>query len=849
MKKIRPWPTLVAVVLLALAAAGLYARHVARRALPVTSGTLKAPGLRGRVEVLRDRWGVPHIFADEDDDAAFALGYVHAQDRLFQMELTRMASQGRLAEMFGRRALRVDRLFRTLDLHGSARRALERASPRARSALRAYAAGVNAWVTQLDGRLPPEFALLGRAFEPVREDDFVGVLGTMTWGLNLSFTFDPLFERLSERLGRERALTLFPWNFGGAPAVHAAPEVNPGAALERARPGGAGTGSAFLSPFVGAPGPRATAAHAEAARALARLTLSRDEEELLSVVPQLRASNNWVVGPARSASGHALLANDPHLAHGMPGIWYQAHLKSRTQDVIGVTLPGLPLVVIGHNQDIAWGFTNVMLDAADFFVERLDPARPDEVMFEGRWVPLARREETLKVRGEEPERLTVRETPHGPLVSDLVGRELREADQPPPPLPGGAPALSYRWTYLADRRATDLDGFLELNRARDWTTFRAALSRFGATAQNVAYADRAGHIGLQTAGSIPRLHGTPDGSGFRRGWDGSEEWDGFVPFEQNPWTFDPPEGLLSSANNPTLPPGAPYYISSQWEPTDRIVRIREVLAAKPKLSVADMQALHVDTTLVSARDYLPLLVAEWDRAPVRDARVSAALELLRAWDGDMRSESPAPTLFAHFYRRLFYALFEDELGSELARDYRRKANISSIMMRAALVGGAAGFVDDTRTAGREERGAILMRAFLDALAEVRAARGDDPAGWAWGRVHTLELRHPLSRASRLLGFYFNRGPVPVPGHNSTVNKMEYDEEDFRVIHGPSMRQVTDLGDLDNALAVIPAGQSGLPASPHYDDLRPLWLGGRYHPFPLSREAVEREVAARLVLEP
>lgn len=820
------------------AGAALYARHVARRALPVTSGTLHAAGLQGRVEILRDRFGVPHIFADGDDDASFALGYVHAQDRLFQMDVTRHLVQGRLAELFGARALRLDRLFRTMDLHGTARRLLARSSPQARAALGAYARGVNAGVAALGGAWPPEFALLSHAFEPARDDDFVGALGYMTWGLNLSWTFDPLFQRLEERLGRERALELFPWNFGGEPAVHRADAVHlaSGAAARVAPlPSDAGVASASL------------------ARALAHLALTPDEEQLLALVPSLRASNNWVVGPARSASGHALLANDPHLGHGLPGIWYEAHLRSRTQDVLGVTLPGLPLVIIGHNRDVAWGFTNVMLDAADFFVEKLDPQHPGEVMHAGRWVKLETREETLHVRGGQDVRLTVRATPHGPLVSDLLAAERRTVAEEEGRAEAAAttdwPALAYRWTFLADERASDLDGFWLLNRARDWDGFRAAVSRFGAVAQNAVYADRAGHIGLQTTGSIPRLRGNPDGSAFRRGWDGTEEWDGFVPFDENPWTFDPPEGLLSSANNPTLPAGAPYYISSQWEPTDRITRIRERLLAKPRLSVADMQALQSDTLLVSARELAPLVVAASDAAPVRDARVSAALELLRGWDGDMRADSAAPTLFAVFYRRLFYALFEDELGPELCRDYRRKANISAIMMRAALLGGARRFVDRSDTPAVEDRATLLRDTFTAAVGELRSSLGGEPASWSWGRVHTLELRHPLGRASRLLGFYFDRGPFPVPGHNSSVAKMEFDEKDFAVVHGPSMRQITDLGDLDGALAVLPAGQSGLPASAHYDDMLPLWLSGRYHPFPISRAAVEALADARLVLEP
>ncbi len=825
----------VAVLALGLLALALSARRVARRALPQTAGVLRAPGLQGRVEILRDAYGVPHIFAGSDHDAHFALGYVHAQDRLFQMEVLRHLSQGRLAELFGARALRADRLFRTVDLRGPARRGVARGSADGRAALAAYGSGVRAAVAALGGRLPPEFALLRHALEPIRDDDFLGVLGYMTWGLNLSWHFDPLFERLRARLGPERALLLFPWNFGGEPSVHApaaAGRLQDGADRPAAPPAGV--------------------AEAEAARALLRLALAPEEESLLALAPALRASNNWALAPARSASGHALLANDPHLPHGIPGIWYEAHLVSPTLDVAGATLPGLPGVVLGRNRDVAWGFTNAMLDAADFFVEKLEPASPERVMHLGRFVPVRAREEILRVAGGADELLRVRETPHGPLVSDLLASaaDARESESTAPTrAPADAPPLAYQWSYPLAEDAADLDGVLRLNRAHDLASFRAAVSLFGAVAQNVVYADRQGHIAMQTSGRIPLLRGDPDGSGFRRGWDGSQEWDGFQPFEQNPFTLDPPEGLLSSANNPTLPPGAPYYISSQWEPADRITRIREVLAAKPRLSLSDLQALHADTTLVSARELVPLVVRAWDAAPVRQQRAAQALELLRAWDFDMRRDAAAPALFAAFYKRLFHELFEDELGAELCRDYRRRANVSAIMMRAALLGGAGAFLDDRRTPETEDRAAILMRAFLAGVADLYQQLGGEPAGWTWGRVHTLTLRHPLGRASRLLAAYFDRGPFPVPGHNATVNKMEYDDTGFGVLAGPSIRLLFDLGDADATLSVLPAGQSGLPASPHYDDMLPLWLAGRAHPLPLGRAAVERLATQRLLLEP
>ncbi len=807
---------LLSVLVLLVAAAvagGLALRQLTHGALPRLTGTLRAPGLRGNVEILRDAYGVPHVFADADTDAYLALGYLHAQDRLFQLDLLRHLTQGRLAELFGAPALRSDRLFRTLDLHGTARRRLALAGPESRAALEAYARGVNAAVDALAGRLPPEFTLLGHTFEPAQADDFVAVVGYMTWGLNMSWHFDPLFEDLAAHVGRARAQELFPYNFGAEASVHATSAL----------------------PAMAAPVAAPARVTSRARLHLPLFALGADEWGLLTSLQPLQGSNNWVVAPSRSATGHALLANDPHLTHGLPGIWYEAHLKSRTQDVLGVTVPGLPLIIIGHNRDVAWGFTNVMLDAADFFVERVDLAA-GRVMQRGQWMPLTTRQEILRIKGGEQEILTVQTTPHGPLVGALLEPTARQP-------------LSYQWTYNAATHANELDGFYALDRAHDWTSFRAALAQFGAVAQNVAYADREGHIGMQTTGAIPRLAGERDGSGLRVGWDGSQDWEGFVPFDQLPSTFDPPAGFLASANNPTFAPGAPYYVSSQWEPSDRFLRIREWLQSHPRASVADMQSLQADVTWLTGRALAARLPQAFGPVASTPARVAAALTLLRGWDGVMRPESAAATLMAACYKHLFHELFDDEFGVELAARYRAKGNVSAIMMQAVLFEGQTRWCDRSDTPARETCDDVLRLAFEHAVSELGQSASGAPDTWTWGRVHTLELRHPLGRASWLLARYFNRGPLPLAGHTSTVAKAEFPEDSFRVEHGPSMRQITDFSDLDSALAVLPSGQSGLPASSHYDDMQPLWRSGRYHRFPIQRAAVQALAKARLVLTP
>lgn len=803
------WLLRAAAFLLALAAAAALA-FVARdrRALPRLDGTRSASGAGARVEIVRDRFGVPHIYAASDADAYFALGFCHGQDRLFQMDVLRHVGQGRVSELFGAKTLKTDRLFRTLDFIGVGRRMMAQARPEARSALEAYARGVNLAAREASASaLPIEYLVLGRAFEAARPDDFLGILGYMAWGLEMSWVFDPLVERLVAKVGAERAAELLPWNFGGEPAVH---------------PAAGGTPA----------GPEAQGSPGHANAELSLFDVSPFETQLLATVPPLRASNNWVLGPSKTTTGRPVLANDPHLGHGLPPIWYQAHLVSPTLDVVGVTIPGLPLVAIGHNRDIAWGMTNVMLDGGDFFVEKVEG---EKVLFGGAWVDVEMRVEEIRVRGAAPERLVVRSTPHGPLVGHLLEGEKR--------------ALAYRWNFKAATDANEVEGFYLLNRARDWASFREALSRFGAIAQNVVYADRKGHIGLQTSGRIPRYRAPRvDGTRFRNGWDGSEEWDGFIPFEGNPSSYDPPQGWLASANNPTLP-RSPYYISDQWEPVDRIRRIHELIRAKDVLSAQDVARMQVDTLLVPARELVPIVLDAYAAAPPRDGQLAAALDVLRAWDFDMRGDEAAPVLFACFQRRLYEAIFTDELGAELTKAWRSKANLWAIMVSTVVERRLEHWFDRVSTAEHEDRATTFRAAFEAAVRDVAGRFGDDPRSARWGALHTLAFHHALGRGSRLLALYFDRGPFGVPGHAGTVNKMEAPFDGFGVTIGPSMRQITDLGDLDASLAVLPGGQSGIPASPHYDDLMRLWLRGEHHPLPMSRAAVDALAAWRLVLEP
>lgn len=772
-----------------------------RRALPDVDGDAVAAGISNPVEIIRDRWGIPHIFASSDRDAYFALGWTMAQERLFQIDLVRRVSNGRLAEMMGPDVIEVDRLFRTVNIPGIARRMATTAEPKVREALEAYRDGVNASAAAMGGALPIEYTLLGIGWDPVTVPELAAVIGFMTWDLNPAWKMDRLYERIVNKVGRERAAQLFPHTLGGKPAVFPA-----------------------ISALSGAP-------PLEIAPAL---RLTAEQEALLAGLSGLESSNTWVVGPAKSASGAPILANDPHLALRLPSIWFQAHLKTPTLDVAGMILPGSPFVTIGRNRDIAWGLTNLMADAGDFFVEKLHPDDPEQVMYKGQWVPVKIRTEEIRIKGGETEILKVRETPHGPIVSEFLKETTR--------------VLSYQWVYAVAEDANELDGFHALNRARDWREFRQALSRFGAAGQNISFAGRDGHIGLQAAGRIPKLRTGDTGNRFRIGWNGLDEWEGFVPFEEMPKVFDPPEGYVSAANNPTFPSSGPFYISAYWEPRDRILRIRELIAAQERLSAEDMARMQTDILWITAREEAPRILQAYEAAPAPTANVRAALELLRGWNGSMDADSRAATVFAAFFKHLFHELFADELGQELASDLREKGNYSAGMIHAVLDGGLDDWYDRGDTPEKETRGDVFRAAFEAGVAELESRMGKDPASWQWGKLHNFTLTHPLGKVE-MLAPLFNAAAIPLPGHSLTIWKAQYKDGDFAVYHGASMRQITDFAGKSRTQSVIPGGQSGIPASPHYTDLLPLWAEGRYHPLAMEREEIETFAASRLVLNP
>ena len=768
------------------------------RALPDLQGTLALPGLRQRATIVRDADAVPHIRASSEADALFALGYVHAQDRLWQMEFQRRLAAGELSAILGPDALETDRMMRTIGFDRAARASLPALDAATRALVDAYVAGVNAHLAKHRGaRLPIEFALLRYEPAPWRAEDVIAWQKVMGWSMSTNWREELLRERLAGRVGEKGAAQLLPVNVAGAPIV--LPSFIP--PIPRP-PDLTGSPSPGARPHV-IPG-------------------SRPRLAPLPFEPASGGSNNWVIGGARSATGRPLLANDPHLGVQAPSVWYVAHLTGGPLDVIGATLPGTPAVVIGHNGRIAWGITNMMTDVEDLYLERINDR--DEAEVDGRWEPMQILHETIAVRGGPAVPLRIRLTRHGPLISDVLEDEH---------------ALALRWTGHdpADRTA---QAYLRLNRARSWDEFVAAFADYQLPMLNFVYADVDGNIGYVGPGALPLRTG--DGTLPLDGSLTSNDWRGYVAAGELPRALNPREGFIASANNQVVPDSYPYTLSTSWEAPYRAARITSAVAALSRATIDDMKRLQNDQRSMQPSRILPFLM----RASPQSAPARAALEQLKSWDNRIAGDSGAAALFEAYYIRAAWRLFSDDLGVPLWNDYRRLTSVVAKAFEQAATDPATRWCDDVRTGRAETCPEILGDALEVALEDLRVAQGTgDPARWRWDRQNDVWFPHLPFHASRLLRPFFSRH-VRRGGDAFTVNPSMPFRDEMLVA---SYRQIIDLADLDRSLFILPLGQSGHLLSGRYSDMLTDWNAGRYRPLRFSRAAVDASATHTLTLTP
>lgn len=828
------------------------------RALPQTSGDLRVAGLQAPVTVARDEHGIAHITATDPHDLFLAQGYVHAQERMWQMEVWRHIAAGRIAELFGEGSVDTDRFIRTLGWRQAAERDLAAASPTVRSVLDAYAAGVNAWLEANRGNLGLAFLVTGANPEPWTPLDTVSWGKVQAWNLGGNMDSE-LFRYLADTQLGDPALTdelMAPREFG--------PVIVPSGSDDALASGAGGTMDAAAPHRATLPAAAVAAwsdvaALGDAALRLAGLDVGG--EGLAS--DHGIGSNSWVVRPELSLSGGALLANDPHLGISMPSIWFINGLHCATvgeacpYDVAGVSFPGVPGVVLGHNARIAWGATNADPDVQDLVIETVDPADPARYLGpDGTSLPFTTRTEEILVAGGERVTIEVRETIHGPILNDVDERLV------------DAPLMALRWTGIHPDAGPDrtLEAFLGLNVAADWDDFRASLSLYGAPSQNVVYADVDGRVGYQLPGYVP-IRSDPDDRGDRpvSGSDGSGEWIGRIAFDDLPRLQDPTDGWIVTANNAIVDEAYPAFLGQEWDPGYRAERIIDLINAYADdgITLDEMGEIQMDSVPTRARD-IAFLLEEASPATDDGRAIAAAIE---EWTGDCESDSVGCAAYMTWEYRVLRAVFDDDLGS-LARDYVGSP-FSWVMLYRSLEDPTAVWWDDRTTPDVETADQVVLRAMDLAGADLRGAYGD-PADWSWGRLHTATFEEATIGASSGIGpleWYFNKGPFAVGGAAGTPNAQYYrfreaypDPADpdhvpvgidalFAVTNLPSYRLLIDMGDPDGARIVSTTGQSGNPFDRHYGDMIEPWRVGETVGLPFTPAAIEAATVAELRLTP
>jgi penicillin amidase len=802
---------LLALALIIFLAFDVWFYRAVRAALPVEDGTIRLAGLAEPVIVTRDSLGVPTITASNLNDLFFAQGYVTAQERLWQMDMMRRYASGDLSMILGPSFVAVDREQRILGLRQVAEKVIAGMDPRQHEQLQAYANGVNAYIAEHTKTLPMEFRFLTYAPHVWTVDDSLLVGLSMTEFLNHGYYRDILLkEKALAKLGPELTADLFvnsSWRDhppgSEVMSLQDQPQGGPEPDEEESAPGTNGAKPA--------PGKAIT----PPAHHSGILPLSAPSDLVSSEVSYHPGSNDWVISGAHTVTGKPLLSNDMHLELRLPNTWYEAHLICGDFDVVGVTLPGMPYVFVGHNRYISWGFTNLGPAVEDVFIEKFNDK--DEYLTPQGWVHPEHRKEIIQVKGKPEVTVDVVTTRHGPIITGLV--------------PGETRPLALQWIIY--KPGTSNIPFFQLDSARNWVEFRAALATFGAPGQNAVFADVDGHIGYQATGFVP-IRASGDGSLPVPGDTDAFQWTGFIPYDEMPRVFDPPSGIIATANGRVTPDGYRYPVSFEWGSPYRTERIYKLLSKPKKYTPADMLAIQTDVVSELDRYCAERFVYAIDHTLKASQRAKAAADLMRNWDGSMAVDSVAPTIAYYARGTLNELLLKPKLGDDWLA-YNRYfmspvwlENVLSHQSPQWLPSGYANY-DELLTAAVE--GAVSDPATPKNLSH-----------WTWGRVHQVDIKHPFWSNFPILKRGASPGPQPLSGDGLTVKQVG-------LRFGPSERFTADMSDLDNSTLNIVNGESGNLFDDHYNDQWDAYYHGRTFKLPFSGPAVDQAVQHRLRLEP
>lgn len=760
---------------------------------PLYSGELDISQLDSAVSIIRDYRGKPHIYASNEHDLYFATGFVTAQERLWQMDLIRRSSSGRLAEIFGKKYYDTDVFLRYLNIPGKSKVIIENQDPEILKTLVAFCDGINYFINSCNGRFPLEFRLLSYSPEYWKLEDITGIIGLMGWSLSEHNLDYELFNyRLGKMIGPERASLFNTINNDEKSFVFPDYKCSNEAITD------VETGIAAYRKIVD-----------------------------LGVVGY-PASNNWAVSGIKSATGKPLLSNDMHLSISSPGIWMEMHqVIPGKLNVTGVLIPGEPYIIAGHNESVAWGLTNMFLDDIDLFAEKINNDSSC-YFFNGEWHPLSSREEVIRQKNGHQDTLLIKSTHRGPVISHRTGI--------------GTDAISMKWSGadISDEVRT----FYLINRANNWNDFRNGLSTFRSMGQNFAYADTAGNIGLISGCAIPVRKN--NGNCIRDGQTDEFDWKGYLPFEDNPVSFNPESGHLSSANNRTVSPDFPYFINSCFHTPFRINRIREMLEEKELLSVDDFRRMINDQHSNCASQLVPLILSLTAGISEFDKIEEEGLKILAEWDFDMNVDAIAPAIFDIFRFRLLANLLSDELGELYVS---LCTVIADNLLYHVAATGKGEWIDNVNTVQPESLQDIVLKSYRESVQELSKHYGRDPVKWKWGKIHTISVEHPLGTVGILdLLFNLNSDKYPVGGSYHTVSMFCSTGYDFKVSVGQSVRNIFNTADWDESYCVIPTGISGIPGSEFYLSQTETFLEGGSYKDHFSQKAVKENTLYTLLLK-
>ncbi|MFC7784263.1 penicillin acylase family protein [Rossellomorea sp. GCM10028870] len=743
----------------------IFANYYIDRSLPVTSGAISLKGLSQDVEVIRDKDGVPHILAQNEKDLYMAQGYVQAQDRLFQMDLSRRQASGRLSEVVGEKAIDRDKFFRTFGLRRAAEVSFAAYPDEAKQLLEWYADGVNAFMQEAtdEGRLPIEFTLLGYKPERWTPIDSLTIGKYMAFDLGGHWQGQAFRYWALENLPKDNAYDLFPSYPEDAPTI--------------------------LSE-------------------IGEVQVDMEQSFASAVIPpEFNGSNNWVVSGEKTASGKPFLADDPHLSLGTPSIWYQMHLESPQVNVSGVIFAGIPGIILGHNEQIAWGVTNTGPDVQDLYVEKQNDEDPSLFLYDEKWERATIIEEPIKVKDGDTIPYEVTITRHGPVISEFSHQNE------------SGKVLSMRWTALDP--SLELLAILNINKAKDWDEFEEALKDFHVPTQNFVFASEDGTIAYKANGKIP-IRKKGDGLLPVPGWDPDYEWEGFIPFEELPKVINPESGFIATANNKVVSEEYPYHISHHWAQPYRYMRISEYLEAKKDIALSDMKDLQMDQMNLHAREMVPILIEDMESGSLT-AKEKEAVELLKSWNNKDDKKLAAPLVFHQWMNEISTGLFKKEIPKDMMKLFEGRQSVVDELIRKAHNGEESQWFVDS--GGYKT---FLTASLTQALDELEEEYGSSMNEWEWGMYHRVYFEHPLSGASSVLKWFLNdRDPVAVGGSRVTVGAASYNESGI-VNHGASWRFVIDTENMNNGFHIVGPGQAGHYKSEWYHNQINAWINGDYH---------------------